>query len=72
MARSTTTAYTVKGMTCEHCRSSVADEVGEIEGVERVEVDLATGRLAVQGIGVSAEAVGAAVAKTGYELAEAA
>ena len=40
----TTTTYTVKGMTCGHCVSSVTEEVTEIPGVTGVEVDLATGR----------------------------
>lgn len=72
MTDTATTTYTVRGMTCEHCKSSVAEEVGEIEGVERVDVDLATGRLEVQGVGVSDDAVKTAVEDAGYELAEAA
>lgn len=72
MTDSTTTAYTVRGMSCEHCKRSVAEEVGEIEGVERVEVDLASGRLEVQGVDISQEAVKAAVEDAGYQLAEAA
>ncbi|CAN5441330.1 hypothetical protein BH20ACT15_BH20ACT15_00570 [soil metagenome] len=72
MTFSTTIAYTVRGMTCEHCKSSVAEEVGEIEGVERVEVNLASGRLEIQGVGISPEAVKVAVENAGYELAESA
>ena len=72
MTGSGATAYTVRGMTCEHCKSSVSEEVSEVEGVERVEVDLVTGRLEVHGVGVSAEAVEAAVADAGCALAEAA
>ena len=60
--------YVVNGMSCEHCRSAVADEVGELEGVESVEVDLASGWLQVRGE-ASQAAIAAAVANAGYELA---
>ena len=63
-----TTTYTVAGMTCQHCVASVSEEVGEIAGVERVEVDLASGRLVVSGDGVADEAVRVAVAEAGYEV----
>ncbi|MDR8407294.1 heavy-metal-associated domain-containing protein [Nonomuraea sp. 3-1Str] len=43
----TTATYTVKGMTCGHCVSSVKEEVGEVPGVTGVEVDLASGLLTV-------------------------
>jgi copper chaperone len=35
-----TTTYTVSGMTCAHCVLSVREEVGDVDGVEAVEVDL--------------------------------
>lgn len=63
-----TREYSVAGMTCSHCVASVREEVSEIDGVESVEVDLASGRLAVTGEGVSDEAVAAAVAEAGYEV----
>jgi copper chaperone len=61
--------YVITGMTCDHCVASVREEVGEIAGVEAVDVDLATGRLAVAGEGFGDEAVRAAVAGAGYEVA---
>ncbi|MEZ0074094.1 heavy-metal-associated domain-containing protein [Planotetraspora sp. GP83] len=61
--------YTVHGMTCGHCASSVKEEVGEIAGVTAVEVDLATGRLDVIGEAVPDEAVRLAVKEAGYEIA---
>jgi len=60
--------YTVTGMTCAHCVLSVREEVAEVDGVERVDVDLATGRVAVRGDGVDDAAVAAAVAEAGYEV----
>lgn len=61
--------YTVSGMTCGHCVASVREEVGEVDGVDRVDVDLDSGRLTVAGPGFTDDAVRAAVAEAGYELA---
>ncbi|GII58734.1 copper chaperone [Planotetraspora thailandica] len=61
--------YTVTGMTCGHCVSSVKEEVGEVAGVAGVDVDLATGRLDVTGDGVSDDAVRQAVEEAGYKIA---
>ena len=60
--------FEVVGMTCDHCRTSVIEEVGDVAGVERVDVDLASGALRVQGE-VAVESVSAAVAEAGYRLA---
>lgn len=60
--------YQVNGMTCGHCRAAVIDEVGALNGVDAVEVDLESGRLLVRGDGIDDEAVAAAVAEAGYEV----
>ena len=65
----TSMTYQVTGMTCEHCVASVREEVAEISGVDTVEVDLSTGRLAVTGPQLDDAAVRAAVAEAGYEVA---
>ncbi|WP_248965376.1 heavy-metal-associated domain-containing protein [Sphaerisporangium perillae] len=63
------TTYTVKGMTCGHCVSSVKEEVGEVPGVTGVEVDLPTGLVTVQSEGpVDDAALTAAVQEAGYEV----
>ncbi|MER5317782.1 heavy-metal-associated domain-containing protein [Streptosporangium roseum] len=65
------TTYTVKGMTCGHCVSSVKEEVGEVAGVTSVEVDLATGLLTVQSEQpIEAGQIVAAVEAAGYEVAD--
>ncbi|MPZ66737.1 MAG: copper ion binding protein [Pseudonocardiaceae bacterium] len=65
----TQSTYTVRGMTCDHCARSVTDEVGKLDGVEHVSVDLATGSVTVSSDGsVDAAAVRAAVDEAGYEL----
>lgn len=60
--------YTVTGMTCEHCVRAVTEEVGAIEGVSAVDVDLSTGTLTVEGR-ATREQVAAAVDEAGYGLA---
>jgi copper chaperone len=70
MTETATRIYTVEGMTCDHCRASVREEVGEVAGVDGVEVDLDSGRLEVRGADVDDAAVDAAVEEAGYRLAE--
>ncbi|WP_395727033.1 heavy-metal-associated domain-containing protein [Nakamurella sp.] len=41
------TTFRVTGMTCEHCRRAVRQEIGRVPGVQRVDVDLATGSVTV-------------------------
>jgi copper chaperone len=66
----TTTTYTVVGMTCGHCVSSVKEEVGHVPGVADVDVDLGSGGLTViSDAPVDDDAVRAAVEEAGYEVA---
>jgi copper ion binding protein len=65
----TTTVYTVSGMTCGHCVTSVTEEVGAIDGVQKVDVVLETGAVTVTSAApLSVEAVQAAVDEAGYTL----
>lgn len=66
----TTSNWTVTGMTCGHCVGAVTEEVSGIEGVESVEVDLATGAVVVQAsVDLTREQMAAAVDEAGYVLA---
>lgn len=42
-----TTTYNVSGLTCGHCENAVKEEIGEISGVQNVEVSHETGVLTV-------------------------
>ena len=65
-----TATYTVVGMTCGHCVSSVTEEVAQVPGVTAVDVDLASGGLTVTSEApVEETAVRAAVEEAGYEVA---
>jgi copper ion binding protein len=70
IAMATTKTYTVTGMTCSHCVSSVSSEIGQISGVDDVQVDLASGTVTVTSEQPVDDAeVAAAVDEAGYELA---
>lgn len=60
--------YTVSGMTCGHCVSSVSGEIGRVGGVTDVRVDLSSGAVTVVGAGYSDEEIRAAVERAGYTL----
>jgi copper chaperone len=61
--------YTVSGMSCGHCEAAVKEEVSTLEGVEAVEVDLATKLVVVRGEGIDDAAIRAAIDEAGYEAA---
>ncbi|OHV20997.1 cation-transporting ATPase [Parafrankia soli] len=64
------TTYTVTGMTCGHCVASVTEEVGDIQGVTNVAVDLSSGAVTVTSDRqVDPAEVRAAVEEAGYRLA---
>lgn len=64
-----TATYTVVGMTCAHCVTSVTEEVSQVPGVTGVDVDLASGGLTVTSdTPVDEGAVRAAVEEAGYEV----
>lgn len=70
MTSDTTATYTVDGMTCSHCASSVTEEVTEIPNVTDVDVDLDSGALRVTSDGpVEPARVRDAVEEAGYRLA---
>lgn len=62
--------YTVPGVSCEHCRTAITDEVIQVEGVDSVDVDLDAKRVTVAGEGVNDQAVRAAIDQAGYEPAD--
>jgi copper chaperone len=57
----------VEGMTCEHCTTSVTEEISELSGVRDVAVDLSSGQLTVSG-DVTRDAIAAAVDAAGYRV----
>ena len=62
-----TSVYSVPGMTCQHCVSSVTTEVSAVPGVESVDVDLEAKTVTV--VGGEDAAIRAAIDEAGYEIA---
>jgi copper ion binding protein len=62
--------HDVVGMTCDHCVRAVTTEVGAIEGVTDVRVDLPTGKVRVTAEqAVPTAKLREAVEEAGYALA---
>ena len=69
MNTTTTTIFTVNGMTCGHCVAAVTEEVSKLDRVKHVDVDLATGAVTVESDGpIDPIAFAAAVDEAGYEV----
>ncbi|AGF73680.1 heavy-metal-associated domain-containing protein [Corynebacterium halotolerans] len=60
--------YIVEGMTCDHCKASVEEEISEVMGTQGVDVDLESGRVTVTGEGFSDDDIIAAVKEAGYAV----
>ncbi|HWD04746.1 MAG TPA: heavy-metal-associated domain-containing protein [Amycolatopsis sp.] len=65
----TEATYTVEGMTCAHCVGAVQEEIGELSGVQAVDVDLESGAVkVVSEQPLALDAVAAAITEAGYRL----
>jgi copper chaperone len=67
-----TADYLVAGMTCSHCVASVTQELGALQGVEAVSVELNAGGTSKVTVSsatpLDADAVRAAIDEAGYSL----
>lgn len=62
-----TITYTVPGMSCDHCKAAVSEELSAVEGVESVEVDLDAKLVSVTGGALDDAALRAAIVEAGCE-----
>jgi copper chaperone len=68
---STTRTYRVTGMTCEHCVRAVTEEVGGLEPVTGVQVELSTGDVTVTSDRpLTQDEIATAVDEAGYQVVE--
>ncbi|MCW3480396.1 heavy-metal-associated domain-containing protein [Neisseriaceae bacterium JH1-16] len=58
----------VDGMTCGGCVASVKKALSAVSGVQAVEVDLASGRVEVEGEALDKQALDAAVEAAGFDV----
>jgi copper chaperone CopZ len=59
--------FRVDGMSCDHCRTSVTDELTRVPGVTSVDVDLDTKLVRVRGTALDDAALVAAIDEAGYD-----
>ena len=59
----------IEGMSCNHCKATVERQIGAIEGVENVTVDLSGKTAEVEG-DVAPEKVVEAIRMAGFEYVE--
>jgi copper chaperone len=65
-----TQIYNVPGVSCEHCRTAITQEVSAVAGVESVAGDLDRKVVVVGGHDVDGAAVRAAIDDAGYDVAD--
>ncbi len=63
-----TRIYRVPGISCDHCKRAIEGEVGRVDGVEQVEVDIEQRTVTING-DADDGAVRAAIAEAGYDVA---
>lgn len=63
-------AFTVRGMSCQHCVQAVQRALLACSGVDAVDVSLEQGRTEVRGSGLDGPTLRRAVEKLGYTIAE--
>ena len=64
----TPTVYRVPDISCGHCKQAIESEVGQVDGVDRVEVDVDARTVTVEG-GAGDQAIVAAIEEAGYAVA---
>ena len=57
----------VDGMTCNHCKANVQNNLASIEGIENIEIDLESGKVKMTGEEIDLTAVKDKVESIGYE-----
>lgn len=60
----------VEGMSCGHCEKAVKEALREVQGVNRVDVDLASKLVSVEGENLNDNNLKDAIVEAGYEVVE--
>ena len=61
--------FTVPGITCGHCEAAIKREVGPIDGVSAVDVDIDSKLVTVRGEALDRDDIVAAIDEAGYDVA---
>jgi uncharacterized membrane protein YraQ (UPF0718 family)/copper chaperone CopZ len=57
----------VNGMTCNHCKMNVEKNLGALEGIERIEVDLSSSKVRITGDHIDLDKIKSTVEGIGYD-----
>ncbi|WP_353094975.1 copper ion binding protein [Tissierella praeacuta] len=60
----------VEGMNCGHCEKAVKNALGELDGVSKVEVDLKSKKVEIEGENLNDILIKGAIEDAGYDLIE--
>lgn len=60
----------VEGMSCGHCEKAVKNALKELNGVLKVEVDLSSKKVEIEGEGLNDILIKGAIEDVGYDLIE--
>ena len=66
---SETVTYSVPAIHCAHCAMSIREEVTEVAGVDRVDVDLESKSVTIHGRELDDSILRGAIEEAGYEAA---
>ena len=58
----------VSGMTCNHCKANVENNLSAIEGIKNIEIDLESGKVKMTGEDIDLGAVKNKVESIGYQF----
>ena len=59
----------VKGMSCQHCVMSVTKALGQLEGINNVQIDLAKGEVRFDNTkSIASDRIQKAITEAGYEV----
>ncbi|MBS7350845.1 MAG: heavy-metal-associated domain-containing protein [Comamonas sp.] len=61
--------FQVTGMTCGHCERAVQQAIAGVDAQAQVNIDRTANQVVVQSASASREALAAAIAEEGYEVA---
>lgn len=60
----------VEGMSCGHCKKSVEESLGKLDGINSVEVNLDTKEVLVKGDNIDEKAIETTIDNIGFDLVE--
>jgi hypothetical protein len=58
----------VKGMTCNHCKETVHESIINCEGVEKTNIDLASGNVEIYGKDINSKKIIDSITNVGFSI----